>query len=78
MTDNAKREAPVRYSFRVVGRLDARWADWFDGLAIVQGPDGTTTVSGILRDQAEVHGLLARIRDLGLELLSVQSEPAAR
>jgi len=60
-----------RYELRVKGHLDARWADWFDGLALTRLSDGTTTIHGWIPDQAALHGLLQRLRDLGLLLISV-------
>lgn len=68
----------AQYSFRVAGRLDDHWADWFGGFTVARGADGTTTLRGDVADQAELHGLLARIRDLGLELLAVDSGPAGK
>ena len=62
---------PGRYEIRVKGHLDARWAAWFDGLAITHGSDGTTVIHGPVADQAALHGLLQKIRDLGLPLISV-------
>lgn len=70
---NGSRPRPVRYRVRVASRLDARWADWFDGFALSAGEDGTTTLTGDVADQAELHGLLARIRDLGLDLVAVEA-----
>ena len=62
---------PTRYEIRVNGVLDDRWADWFGGLQV--SPDGTQTViAGLLPDQPALHGLLARVRDLGLTLISVR------
>ena len=62
---------PARYEIRVDSVLDDQWADWFDGLQL--GSDGTQTVIiGPLPDQPALHGLLARIRDLGLCLISVR------
>ncbi|MDR0344870.1 MAG: hypothetical protein LBI49_17515 [Nocardiopsaceae bacterium] len=62
---------PARYQIRVDGVLDDRWADWFGGLQV--SSDGTQTViSGLLPDQPALHGLLAKIRDLGLPLISVR------
>lgn len=62
---------PARYEIRVDGILDERWADWFGGLQV--SSDGTQTViAGLLPDQAALHGLLARVRDLGLSLISVR------
>ena len=62
---------PGRYEIRVDGHLDARWASWFDGLALSHGSDGTTVLRGPVADQAALHGLLARVRDLGLRLIAV-------
>jgi hypothetical protein len=60
-----------RYEIRLTGRLDARWGTWFDGLIITHEVDGTTVISGQIEDQAALHGLLQRVRDLGLPLVSV-------
>jgi hypothetical protein len=61
---------PAHYEIRVEGVLDERWADWFGGLQVTG--DGTQTlISGRLPDQPALHGLLAKIRDLGLCLVSV-------
>ena len=59
------------YEIRVQGRLDTRWAAWFEGMALVHATDGTTTLSGVVADQAALHGLLQKLRDLGVALLSV-------
>jgi hypothetical protein len=59
------------YEIRVKGHLDDTWARWFDGLAITHEEDGTTALTGSLVDQPALHGLLIRIRDLGLSLVSV-------
>lgn len=63
--------APAHYEIRLVGHLDEHWSTWFDGLAVIQEDDGTTTLRGAVTDQAELHGLLAKVRDLGATLLSV-------
>jgi hypothetical protein len=64
---------PACYEFRVDGVLDGRWADWFGGLQV--DSDGTQTViSGPMADQPALHGVLARIRDLGLCLISVRRQ----
>ena len=60
-----------RYELRVKGHLDARWANWFDGLTLTHVSDGSTTIRGAVADQAALHGLLQRLRDLGLPLISV-------
>ena len=62
---------PGQYEIRLKGRLDSRWGAWFDGLAIAHGSDGTTIIHGPVADQAALHGLLQKVRDLGLPLVSV-------
>ena len=59
------------YEIRVQGRLDDRWAAWFDGLILSRVDDGTTSLRGPVTDQAALHGLLHKLRDLGVPLLSV-------
>lgn len=59
------------YEIRVKGYLDESWADWLSGLAIRHQPDGDTLLSGSLTDQAALHGVLNRLRDLGVPLISV-------
>ena len=61
-----------RYRITIKGTLDGSWSAWFDGLAIAHDADGNTTLAGAVRDQAALHGLLARVRDLGLTLLAVE------
>ena len=65
------------YEIRLKGHLNARWADWFDGLSLTQESDGTTLLSGPIVDQAALHGLLGKVRDLGLPLIAVhrRTEP---
>ncbi len=70
-TSQGDRPEARRYEIRLAGRLDARWATWFDGLAVSQHSDGTTVLRGSVADQAALHGLLQRVRDLGLPLVSV-------
>ena len=60
------------YQIRLQGHLDKRWSAWLDGLAVIHKEDGTTLLSGALTDQAALYGVLIKIRDLGLPLLSVQ------
>jgi hypothetical protein len=60
------------YEIRVKGNLDLRWSDWFDGFTIRPVGDGETLLIGSVADQAALHGLLHKIRDLGLPLLTVQ------
>ena len=72
-TPTPDRPEAGRYEIRLMGRLDAHWAAWFDGLTVSQVGDGTTVISGPIADQAALHGLLQRVRDLGLPLVSVIS-----
>lgn len=60
------------YEIRIQGRLDGRWAAWFDGLTLTSGSDGVTLIEGHVVDQAALHGLLQKVRDTGLPLLSVE------
>ena len=66
----------TQYTLRVEGHLDERWSTWFGGLALTFEGDGTTTLRGVVTDQAELHGLLAKVRDLGLTLISVTAADA--
>jgi hypothetical protein len=67
---------PGRYEIRLKGHLDSRWAAWFDGLSLTNENDGTTIICGPVVDQSALHGLLQKVRDLGLPLVSVtQIEP---
>ena len=59
------------YEIRLAGHLDSHWAAWFEGLIVSYESDGTTVISGLITDQAALHGLLQRVRDLGLPLVSV-------
>lgn len=61
----------AHYEIRVDGALDSHWAAWFEGLE-VKTEDGETVISGVLTDQAALHGVLAKVRDLGLCLISVR------
>ena len=60
-----------RYEIRIGGHLETRWAAWFDGLTLTHESGGTTVIHGPIVDQAALHGLLQKVRDLGLPLLSV-------
>jgi hypothetical protein len=67
----------VHYEIRVNGVLGSGWSAWFDGLQVTSDDRGQTTVAGPIADQAALHGLLTKIRDLGLELLEVRrTDPA--
>jgi hypothetical protein len=65
-----QREAGV-YEIRLEGHLDQRWAAWFDGLTITLADNGETRLTGPVVDQAALHGLLRKVRDLGLPLIAV-------
>lgn len=62
----------MRYEIRVNGVLDRHWSGWFDGLDVSSDDRGQTIIAGLVPDQAALHGLLTKIRDLGLELLEVR------
>jgi len=66
-------EPPAFYQIRIKGQLGPEWSDWFAGLTISLQENGDTLLSGPLQDQAALHGVLKKVRDLGLALLSVQS-----
>jgi hypothetical protein len=78
MTDSRRGSAPLggersRYEISVEGLLDQRWSAWFDGLQITSQPgSGVTVIAGQVADQAALHGLLAKICDLGLPLISLR------
>ena len=60
-----------RYEIRLRGHLENRWAAWFDGMTLSHERDGSTVLSGPVFDQAALHGLLQKVRDIGLPLVSV-------
>ena len=62
---------PMVYHIRIKGHLGQQWTDWFDGLTITQEEDGITLLNGSVIDQAVLHGILKKVRDLGMPLLSV-------
>ena len=64
-------DQPVIYQIRVKGHLSRQWTDWFEGLSITLEDSGNTLLTGPVLDQAALHGLLKKVRDLGLPLLSV-------
>lgn len=69
---------PAVYQIRVWGQLGADWGEWFDGMAVTPTADGATLISGLVADQAALHGLLRKVRDLGLPLLALcRGAPAA-
>ncbi len=65
-------EPPASYEIRVDGVLDSRWSTWFEDLQVTSDAGGQTVIAGPVADQAALHGLLARIRDLNLPLISVR------
>ena len=78
-TRTGARQERGRYEIRVKGHLDTRWAAWFDGMTLSHDGDGSTLIHGLVVDQAALHGLLAKVRDLGLPLISVtEVEPNRR
>ena len=77
MGHSGKSDARVVYRIRVKSVLDESWSDWFDGLTITPQANGDTLIAGSVRDQAALHGLLAKVRDMGLVLLSIRRVDAA-
>ena len=80
MSQGCTGRAPVAYLVRVNEQLDDHWAAWFGPLTLAHDKDGATSISGLVADQAELHGLLMKVRDLGVTLLSVEliDAPSAR
>lgn len=68
MTDSSQ---PMVYQIRIKGHLSERWADWFDGMIITLEENGDTLLTGPVIDQAALHGLLKKVRDVGMQLISV-------
>ena len=62
----------MKYEIRLEGSLDETWTAWFDGMQIINEDGGATVITGVVADQAALHGLLAKVRDLGLPLVSVR------
>jgi hypothetical protein len=69
-------QEPDRYAIRVKGHLTERWAAWFDDMTLTRQADGTTVLDGPVADQSALHGLLRKVGDLGLPLVSVTPIPA--
>ena len=69
---------PGRYEIRLKGHLDDKWVEWFEGLTITREDNGETLLTGPVVDQAALHGLLRKVRDLGVPLLSVSHVESGR
>lgn len=72
MTNQRESKRPEVYEIRVKGVIDGRWSEWFEGLEVSPQPSGETILVGPLVDQAALHGLLQKVRDVGLPLISVK------
>ena len=71
-----KPDRPMVYQIRIKGHLGPRWSEWFEGLTITPTDDGETLLTGPVADQAALHGLLRKVRDLGMPLISaIRVEP---
>jgi hypothetical protein len=69
-------DRPMVYQIRINGHLGPKWADWFGGMTITLEDDGETLLTGPVEDQAALHGLLRKVRDLGMPLISaIRVEP---
>ncbi len=71
MSSGTGPDQPTTYQVRIKGHLGPEWTDWFGGLAITLENNGDTLLTGLVVDQAALHGLLRRVRDLGMPLVSV-------
>jgi hypothetical protein len=71
MTESPNRQMPASYQLRIAGHLDQHWSAWFGDLDLAHELDGTTSLTGAIADQAALHGLLTKIRDLGVTLISL-------
>ncbi len=73
MSQHRHDHEPAGYELRVDRHLDDHWSEWFGNLALTREHDGTTTLRGLVADQSALHGLLVKVRDLGMTLISVQA-----
>jgi hypothetical protein len=73
LTPQLDSSQPMIYQIRIKGHLGPQWTDWFEGLTITLEEDGDTLLTGPVADQAALHGLLKKVRDLGMPLVSVSS-----
>ncbi len=64
-------DQPVVYQIRIKGHLGPQWTEWFEGMAVTREENGDTLLTGPVIDQASLHGLIKKVRDLGMELISV-------
>lgn len=76
-TNNGSDPGAGCYRIRIQGRLERRWSAWFDGMTLTPRDDGSTVLHGRVSDQAALHGLIQKVRDLGLTLLEVTYEDAS-
>ena len=72
MPDGREFDKPAVYQIRVKGNLENKWSEWFDGFSITPQTNAETVLTGVVADQAALHGLLAKVRDLGLPLIEVK------
>lgn len=71
MTNGREYDRPAVYEIVVKGKLDSRWSHWFTDLQVIPQPDGNSLITGPIADQAALYGVISRLRDLGLVLVSV-------
>jgi hypothetical protein len=72
MTNGREFDRPAMYQIRIKGNLDQKWSDWFEGFVITPQDNDETLLTGPVADQPALHGLLAKVRDLGLPLLLIR------
>lgn len=72
MSNGRSFDEPMMYQIKVLGSLETQWSDWFDGFTINAQAQGETLLTGAVADQSALHGVLAKLRDLGLPILLVE------
>jgi hypothetical protein len=77
MSDKLDPRQPIAYQIRLKGHLGRQWTDWFEGMAITLEDDGDTLLTGPVVGQAALHGLLKKVRDLGMPLISISPKANA-